>query len=182
LDMVIENLERHSRLFRGGSRTIELRSGSDKHAELMWKDAGLYLFANPAAYRLDLLAFVFERANCRWWPVEYGNRVVPVFAVSIHVRYDRGEETVRLRADLVGDAVVNAQGARASPDVYTDGFPRERLLEDTLTQIASEEEGVWPISTQSGQEPEVGRADILRLIDDRVVEQHIPVLRDPGCE
>jgi hypothetical protein len=39
LDVFVENLERHSRLLRGGSRTIQLRVGSDKHAELMRQHA-----------------------------------------------------------------------------------------------------------------------------------------------
>src|SRR6516162_1142660 len=111
LDVFIENLERHSRLLRGGPRTIQLRFGSDKHAELMRQHASLCFFSNPVADGLDLLAFVLKRVNRRWRPVEYGNRVVPVLAVAIHVGYDRGEETVRLGADLVGGAVVDPQGA-----------------------------------------------------------------------
>src|SRR5262245_8603229 len=114
--------------------------------------------------------------NCRRRSVENGNRVISVLAVAIHIRHDRTEQPVRLSADLVGGSVINAQRARASSDVHAEGFPRERLLEDTLAQVASEKEGIWPIPTQSGKEPEVGRANILSLVHDRVVEHHILVL------
>src|SRR5262245_40597268 len=97
--------------------------------------------------------------NCRRGSVEHGNRVISVLAVANHVRHDRAEQPVRLSADLVRGTVINAQGARASPDVHAEGFPRERLLEDTLAQIASEKESIWPIPAKSGKEPEVGRAD-----------------------
>src|SRR6266481_1096214 len=142
LDVFIENLGCHSRVLCGGSSAVQLRFRSDKHAELMGQDPSLCLFSNPVADHRDLRTFTLQRVNHRWWPVEYGNRVVPVLAIAIHVGYDRGEEAVRLGADLVGGAVVDPQGARATSDVHADGFPRERLLEDTLTQIASEEKGV----------------------------------------
>ena len=48
-------LERRYRLLRGGSRTIQLRFGSDKHAELMRQHASLYFFSNPVADGLDLV-------------------------------------------------------------------------------------------------------------------------------
>jgi hypothetical protein len=40
-----------------------------------------------------------------------------------------------LAADLVGGAVVDAQGARAAADVHADLGPGEWLLEDALAQI-----------------------------------------------
>jgi hypothetical protein len=50
--------------------------------------------------------------NYRLWTIEHRNRVAPIFAISVHVFNDRTKETVRLGANLVGGAVVDAQGAR----------------------------------------------------------------------
>ena len=84
-------------------------------------------------------------ANRRRRAVEHGNRVAPVLAVAVHVGHLRAEQAVRLHADLVGGAVVDAQGARAAADVHAEGLPGERLLEDALPEVAGEEERVGPI-------------------------------------
>ena len=43
-------------------------------------------------------------------------------------------------------------------------------------------ERVGPASAQGGKEPEVGDADILRLVHDREVEHHVLALRDRRCQ
>ena len=88
------------------------------------------------------------------------------------------EQAVRLRADLVGGAIVDAQGARAAADVHAERLPRERLLEDALAEVAGEEQSVGPPAAQRGEEPKVGDADVLRLVHDREVEHHLLGLRD----
>jgi hypothetical protein len=50
-------------------------------------------------------------------------------------------------------------------------------LEDALPEVAREEEGVGTTSTQCGKE-QMGDADVLRLVDDREVEDDILALRD----
>src|SRR3989344_6238525 len=121
-DVFIENLESHARFLDGSSRTIQLRCGSNEDTELVWQHAGLCSFHNPVADSLDLLAFALKRANRRRRTVEHGNRIAPVLAVTIHVGHNRAEQTVRLRADLVGGAVIDAQVARTPPDVHAKGL------------------------------------------------------------
>ena len=180
--MFVENLECHSRLLGGGSRTIELRFGSDKYAELMRQHPSLCTLSNPVGDCLCLLAFALERANGRRRPVEYGNRVAPVFFVSIYVGHHRAEEAVRLRTDLVGGAVIDTQGSRTPTDVHSHGLPRKGLLKDALPEIAGKKESGGPIGTQGGKETQVGGADILRLVHNREVERHLFVFRDHRCQ
>jgi hypothetical protein len=55
-------------------------------------------------------------------------------------------------------------------------------LENALPEVTGEKESVGPTFTQGGKEPEVGGADILRLVHDREVEYHFLILRDCGCQ
>ena len=179
-DVLIENLEWHARLLCRSLRAIQLRCGSNEYAELVWQHACLCVFRDPVADRRDLLVFALERVNRRRRAVEDRNRIAPVLAVAIHVGHDRAEQTVRLRADLVGGAIVDAQGARAPADVDAEGLPGEGLLEDALAEVAGEKESVGSTAAQGGEEPEMGDADVLRLVHDREVEDHLLALRDRG--
>ena len=62
-DVLVENLECHSRFLDGRTRTIQLCCGSDKHAEFVREHTVLGPFCNPFADRLDLLAFILERCK-----------------------------------------------------------------------------------------------------------------------
>src|SRR5437879_305609 len=42
----------------------------------------------------------------------------------------------------MGGTIIDAQGARSTSDIDTKGFPRERLLEDALTEVGCEKESV----------------------------------------
>jgi hypothetical protein len=46
-------------------------------------------------------------------------------------------------------------------------------LEDTLAEVTGEKESVWLTCPQSGKEPDMGNANVLRLLHDRVVKNHI---------
>ena len=85
-------------------------------------------------------------------------------------------------ANLVGGAVINAQGARTPPYIDAQGLPREGLLEDALPEVAGEKESVWPTCPQGGKEPDMGDADILRFVHDREVKDCVLALRDRGCQ
>ena len=113
---------------------------------------------------------VLQEPNRRRRAVEHGNGIAAVLAVAVHIRHDRPEQPVGLHADLVGGAVVDAQGARAAANIHAERLPRERLLEDALAEVAGEEERVGAASAQGGKEPQVGDADVLRLVHDRKVE------------
>jgi hypothetical protein len=69
-DILVENLERHARLLRGGLRAVQLTSGSDEHADLVRHHAGLCMFRNPIADGFDLLTLSLERLDCRRRTVE----------------------------------------------------------------------------------------------------------------
>jgi hypothetical protein len=55
-------------------------------------------------------------------------------------------------------------------------------LEDALPEVASEKESVWTPSSQGGEEPDMGDADILRLVHDSEVEDQVLIFGDRGCE
>ena len=80
--------------------------------------SGLGLVRDPPANNSDLLVLGLEREDCRWRAVEYGYRIGPVLVIAVNVGHYWAEQAVCLRANLMGSAVVDAQGARASPDVY----------------------------------------------------------------
>ena len=103
-----KNLESQARFLDGSSRPIQLRRGSDEHAELVRQHTGLCAFCNPAADGPGLLTFALERANRRWRAIEHRDRIAPVFAVAVHIGHERAEQAVSLRADLVGGAVIDA--------------------------------------------------------------------------
>ena len=154
----------------GGLRAIQLRRGSNEDADLVRQHACLCAFGNPVANRLDFLVLAPERLNCRRRTVENGNRIAAVLAVAIHVGHDGAEQAIRLRADLVRGAIVDAQSARAAANIDAERLPRERLLEDALAEVAGKEQRIGTAAAQRGQEPQVGDADILRLVHDREVE------------
>ena len=152
----------------------------DKHAEFVRHHARFRAFGNPIADKRRFLALALERANLGRRAVENGNRIAPILAVAIHVGHDRAQKAVRLRADLMGSAIIDAQGARASADIDAQSLPRERLLEDALPEIAGEKERVGATSPQGGKEPDMGDADILRLVHDREIEDGLLGFRYRG--
>ncbi len=101
--------------------------------------------ASQSADVADLVLLGLERPNRRRRAVEHGDGVAAVLAVAVHIGHLRPEQPVRLHADLVGGAVVDAQGAGAAADVHAEGLPGERLLEDALAEVAGEEQRVGPI-------------------------------------
>src|SRR5271169_5677844 len=101
-NMLVENLECYIRFFDSGTCTIQLCCRSDKHAKFVRKHTTLGPFCDPSADRLDLLAFILERANHWWRTVEHRDRIAPVLGVAVNVDHDRAEQTVRLPTNLVG--------------------------------------------------------------------------------
>src|SRR4051812_3333783 len=73
----------------------------------------------------------------------------------------------------MGGAVIDAQGARTPTDINTKSFPRKRLLKNTLAEIASKEKCVGTRAANCGKEPKVGDTDILRLVNDRKIKNHL---------
>ena len=66
------------------------------------------------------------------------------------------------------------------PHIHAQGYPRERLLEDALTEVASEEKRIGPMLAEPREEPEMGHAEILRLINHGEVKCWMSAFRN-GC-
>jgi len=72
------------------------------------------------------------------------------------------------------------QGLSLKPDwviLDPEGFPRERLLEDALSEVTSEKESVGPPAPQGGKKPDMSDADVLRLV---VLGAKVAGSRHPG--
>jgi hypothetical protein len=82
----------------------------------------------------------------------------------------------------VGGAVIDAQGPGAPADIDAERLPGEGLLEDPLAQIAGEKKAVRPARPERGEKPQLGDADVLRLVHNGKVERRMVTLRKPGSE
>jgi hypothetical protein len=58
-----------------------------------------------------------------------------------------------LNSDLVRGSVVDAERVGAATNIDAERSPRERLLENSLAEIASKEEPIGTVSSERGQEP-----------------------------
>jgi len=112
----------------------------------------LNAFPDLSGNALPFLAFIVQRAYCRGRAVEHRNGITAVFTVAIHIGHHWTKQSVGLRANLVGGPVIDPQGSRAAPDIHTQRLPGKRLLENTLPEIAGEEQRVRPAGGQSGEE------------------------------
>ena len=82
----------------------------------------------------------------------------------------------------MGGAVVDPQVAGTPPDVHAEALPGERLLKNSLPKVAGEKEGIWLTTPQGCKKPEMGNADVLRLVYNYKIEYSRLVLRDHGCQ
>ena len=97
---------------------------------------------------------------------------------SVH-RWSAGrQQPVRLPPDLMGGVLVDPQGVRAAADVDPQGAPGERRLEDPLTEVAGEEQGVRAPGAEGGKKAQLGHADVLRLVHHAELERRMCHLRD----
>src|SRR5438876_9831778 len=102
-------------------------------------------------------------------PVEDGNRP-PFFAAPVYVGDLRSKEPVGLFPDLMRRAVIHTECLRAAPNVHTERLPGERLLEDALTKVAREEQGVGSGASERGEKSKLRNADVLSFVHDRSIE------------
>ncbi|MDN5939748.1 MAG: hypothetical protein L0H83_13950 [Salinisphaera sp.] len=73
--------------------------------------------AQPLADRLGLLFGIFCHLDQGRHSVEHGHGAAAPFAVAVHVGNFRPEQTIGLHANLMGRAVIDAQGAGAATDI-----------------------------------------------------------------
>ena len=62
---------------------------------------------------------------------------------------------------------------RPPPHVDAQRPPRERGLEDALSEVAGEEQAVRPTPAEGGEQAQFGDADVLGLVDDAEVERRM---------
>ena len=75
------------------------------------------------------------------------------------------QQFVGLHADLVGGAVIDAQGFGAATHIHAQRLPGEGLLEDALTQVSGKEQAIGTVvSGQGRQQFELRDADILGFV------------------
>lgn len=102
----------------------------------MRENAHFGILSKPGADGPDLFLLGAEGLDHRRQVIEYRHRIAADIHIPFHVRHCRGQQAVGLLADLVRNPVVDAQRARTAAHIDVQRFPRERLLEDTLVQVA----------------------------------------------
>ena len=72
----------------------------------------------------------------------------------------------------------------SGPPAYLDAqrLPRKRLLEDTLPKVSGKKEAVRPATPESGEEAQLGYADVLGLVHYDAIKWRILDRRQAGCE
>ncbi len=66
---------------------------------------------------------------------------------------------------------MHSAAARPAPHIYACRRPREGRAENSLADIAREEQAVWPPPEHASQQHQLRHRDILRLIDDHMRER-----------
>ena len=123
-----------------------------------------------------LFALAGQDADDRRRPVEERDGVRPRLRVAVDVADDGPEQPVRMGANLVRRPVADPERPRPAADVDAERLPRERLLEDPLSEVAREEERVGPATRERREEAHVRDAQVLRFVDDGEVERTLVVL------
>src|SRR5207249_2986967 len=94
-----------------------------------------------------------------------------LFDITVYIADRASQQPVRLRADLMRRAVVDPERRRPAPYVHAQRFPRKRLLENSLPEIAREKQTVRAILPQRRQKPKLRDAHVLRFIHHREIER-----------
>jgi hypothetical protein len=117
----VEDLEWHSGFFDGLARSMQLSVGADEHGDFVWSQAVGRAFPEPSRYACDFLCLRVIAPHFGIEAVEHGHCAEASLDVAVNIRHFWAEETISVRSDLVGSAVVNPQRARAPADVHAEG-------------------------------------------------------------
>ena len=71
----------------------------------------------------------------------------------------------------MGSPVVDGEGQGSSAHVHAKRAPGERRLEDSLSEIAGEEQAIRPVLAEGSEKAERRYVNILRLVDDAEIER-----------
>src|SRR5206468_10533920 len=129
-----------------GTRARNLRGGTNKDRKFMRHNALLCAFGYPLAHAVDFFLFVLKQFYSRCGAIENRHGAAPVLQISVQVCHFSAEESIGLRADLMRSSVINGEVLRTTADVYSEFDPRERLLENPLTQVTSKEKALRTVS------------------------------------
>ena len=93
-----------------------------------------------------------EHCDRRLGAVVGGDCAAADIRVAVDVAHLGRQVQVGLAADLVRGAVVDTQGARSSAHVDAERQPREGRLEDALAEVAGEEQSLFRLTLECGEE------------------------------
>lgn len=165
-----ERLSRASGQPDGLRRAAEFALRSGQNADLFRREPGVERIPDPAGDGGGLLPRRSEHVDRRHRPFKDRLDPGPVLLATVELQQARGQKAIGLAADLMRRAVVDLQPARASPDLHALGRPGKGGAEDPLADVAGEEEAVGLPRAGRPQEAELGEAEVLRLVDDDVIE------------
>src|SRR5579884_3033895 len=163
-NMLVEHLELQPRFLNRGLRPVQFTPRAHKHCNFVRFDVLRCQPGKPFSNRSDLLLRRLERFYFGRRTVENRYGAAPLLDVAVHVRDDRVKKAVRLRSYLMRGTVIDVERPRPSADIDSQRFPRERLLEDTLAQVANEKQAVAPPAADGRQKPQLSRSEILGFV------------------
>src|SRR6266496_2643988 len=102
--------------------------------------------------------------NDRIRPIEYRDRSKAFFFHAIDITHHFGQEPVRGLANLVRGSIIDLECVGPSAHLYAELVPRERLLENPLTKVASKEQSVCTCWRNGREQPQLGHAQVLSLV------------------
>ena len=154
---------------RGPRARDELRR-PDKQADFMRRDSvaepGLDGLADCVGFRGDGgEGFHFGRRS-----VEHRDDPAAFVFHPVSIAQDRRQQPVGGATDLLRGAVADLERVRSAPHIDAEARPRKRMLENALPDIAREEQAIRLRRRQGREEPQLRRGQILRFIDDDMVE------------
>ena len=126
---------------------------------------------NPCGDGLGLLFRIGDGLDCRGRAVEHRHGAAAILGIAVDIGERGRQQPVGSSADLVRGPVVDAQRIGPAAHIDAERAPRKRLLEDPLSEIPGEEQAIRPFRGESGEKPQFGEPDILRLVDDDKIER-----------
>src|SRR6185503_493325 len=136
----------------------------------MWLDSVVLQIRQPFSNSVDLIVCVVEDANIRYWSIEQRDSSFSLFGDPVRVCDFKRQQSIGLPSNLVGRAVIDFKCVRAFTDINANSPPREGFLKNSLPEIAGEKQCVRSIPSQSRQESQLRRIDVLCFVDNSKIE------------
>ena len=117
----------------------------------MGDDAFVIPIAEPLADRLGFFIGAFQNSDFGCRPIKHRNRSDAFFRDSIDIGQFGTEQSVGLRADLVGGSVIDVQRPGSATNINTERLPGKRLLKNPLPKIAREKQAIRSSCSKRGE-------------------------------